>query len=175
MPEFRLVIPGEPVAKARPKLGVLNGHARAFTPKRTRTYDDIVRNVAAQQWHGQKMLADVAITMAVHVYRGVPQSWPKKRQAAARAGIVRPIGKPDWDNFGKAISDGLNGVVYLDDALIVDAHVVKWYADEPRVEILLSWPDTASQAAPAPRELELTAPIPARSPPPEPDLSVKPF
>lgn len=137
---FDLLIPGEPVAKARPKLGIVHGHAMAFTPKKTRTYDDIVRNVVAPQWGiNRPILQDVAITMDVLVYRGVPKSWSIKKRQAALAGALRPTNKPDWDNFGKMISDGLNGIVYLDDALIVDSRVRKFYAAEPRVEVTLTW------------------------------------
>jgi Holliday junction resolvase RusA-like endonuclease len=139
MNHIRLVIPGEPVAKARPKLATVHGHAMAFTPQKTRRYEDIVRNVVSHQWAGRSILQDVAITMRVTVFRGIPKSWSKRKQSDALTGAVRPLGKPDWDNFGKAISDGLNGLVYLDDALIVDAHVQKFYSLEPRVEVALSW------------------------------------
>lgn len=137
--EFRLVIPGEPVAKARPKLGTVNGHAHAFTPIKTRRYEDIVRNVCAVQWAGRALLQAVAITMRVTVFRSIPKSFNKSKQRDALLGAVRPLGKPDWDNFGKAISDGLNGIVYIDDALIVDASVAKFYGTDPRVEIVLTW------------------------------------
>lgn len=137
---FELTIEGEPVAKARPKLGIVAGHAHAFTPKRTRQYDDIVRNIAAREWGSERgILQNVAITMRITVHRGIPASWPKKKQEAARRGELRPMGKPDWDNFGKAVSDGLNGIVYLDDALVVDASVAKWYSERPRVEVVLEW------------------------------------
>jgi Holliday junction resolvase RusA-like endonuclease len=136
--QWRLVIPGEPVAKGRPKLGVVNGHAHAFTPKRTRSYEDIVRQTAIREWN-RPLLADVPITMDVAVFRGIPKSWSKRNREAALLGELRPLGRPDWDNFGKLAADALNGVVYLDDGLIVDARVQKFYAIEPRVEIALRW------------------------------------
>jgi Holliday junction resolvase RusA-like endonuclease len=182
--EFRLVIPGEPVAKARPKLGTVpigggKFRATAFTPTKTRRYEDVIRNVVAPQWSGRKLLAEVPITIVVDVYKGIPSSWPKKRQQAARANVLRPISKPDWDNYGKSVVDGMNGVVYLDDALIVDAHVRKWYADEPRVEVTLRWPEAEGPALAIPQELSLIPPEPplAKRPPrtPPPDLDPKPF
>lgn len=44
----------------------------------------------------------------------------------------------DWDNYGKAICDGLNGIAYDDDRQIIDARVRKVLGvrqDEERVEV----------------------------------------
>lgn len=44
---------------------------------------------------------------------------------------ARPIGrKGDWDNFGKLVSDALNGTAFVDDGQIVDARVRKWYVED---------------------------------------------
>ena len=37
--------------------------------------------------------------------------------------------KPDFDNMAKAVGDALNGVLWLDDALICDVVIRKMYAD----------------------------------------------
>jgi Holliday junction resolvase RusA-like endonuclease len=65
----------------------------------------------------------------------VPPSWPQARQQAALAGAERPTGKPDWDNTGKLIADALNGVIWRDDAQVVDAQVVKVYAPEAGADV----------------------------------------
>lgn len=135
---WTFTIPGEAVAKGRPKLGTVNGHAMAFTPKKTRAYEDIVRQTAVREWN-RVMLHDAPISLAVVFYRGIPASWPKGKQAAALAGSLRPVGRPDLDNLVKSITDGMNGVVYRDDALIVETHSAKRYAIRPRVEVTLHW------------------------------------
>ncbi len=48
----------------------------------------------------------------------------------ALAGIVRPEVKPDWDNIAKC-SDAFNGIVWGDDASVVDGFVRKAYAETP--------------------------------------------
>ena len=63
---------------------------------------------------------------------GVPiaASWPKKRQAAARAGTEWPTKKPDLDNFMKTI-DACNLIVWVDDSQIVKTSIEKRYGDKP--------------------------------------------
>ena len=53
------------------------------------------------------------------------------------ANEILPCKAPDWDNIGKIVTDALNGLAYEDDKQIVDAHVIKLYSDQPRVEVEL--------------------------------------
>ena len=49
--------------------------------------------------------------------------------------VHRSIVKPDLDNYIKSTLDALNGVIWTDDATIVELNTSKWYADDPRIEI----------------------------------------
>ena len=51
---------------------------------------------------------------------------------------LRPTKKSDADNIGKIVMDGLNKTAYKDDKQVVELLVRKWYAEDPRVEILVS-------------------------------------
>jgi Holliday junction resolvase RusA-like endonuclease len=53
----------------------------------------------------------------------------------ALAGEVLPTTKPDADNVVKAVFDGLNGVLWRDDVLVVDLRVRKRYAATPCVRV----------------------------------------
>ena len=44
-----VVIPGEPVGKGRPKFSTFNGHAVAYTPKKTVSYENLVKLSYQQQ------------------------------------------------------------------------------------------------------------------------------
>lgn len=123
-------IPGEPVAKGRPRFA--NGHA--FTPNKTRVYEEIVRLHAMQAMRGKKMLTG-PISIRVTAYFPIPKSFTKTKKEQAISGALRHTKKPDWDNVGKIVSDALNGVVYPDDAVIADATVSKRYGVEPRVVV----------------------------------------
>lgn len=43
--------------------------------------------------------------------------------------------KPDTDNYIKSTLDGLNGLLWEDDAHIVKLVAEKYYSDYPRIEI----------------------------------------
>ena len=135
---FVLTIPGEPVAKGRPKLGTVNGHAMAFTPAKTRRYEDLVRQKAVQTWN-RPLIADAPITLQVTFTRGIPASWSRKKREAAYAQQIWPTGRPDLDNMVKAITDGMNLAVFADDALIVRTLSEKRYGDVPGVRVELTW------------------------------------
>ena len=72
--------------------------------------------------------------MTVHAIMGVPSSWSGKKRDAALAGTVRPTGKPDCDNIAKQVY-ALKGVVWNDDAAIVDLHIVKTYGEGPMLRL----------------------------------------
>jgi Holliday junction resolvase RusA-like endonuclease len=136
---FELTIPGEPVAKGRGRIIKLGAHMGIKTPEKTRRYEDIVRQTAVREWGYRQPLADVAVTATIRAYRGIAPSWPNKKRALALAGSLRPTGRPDLDNFIKSATDGLFGVVLADDSIIVAVHAEKWYAAEPRLELVLMW------------------------------------
>lgn len=57
----------------------------------------------------------------------------------AEIGLIRPTNKPDWDNIGKKYSDMFNSNIWLDDTLVVDGTVRKYYSIKPRVEVHLKY------------------------------------
>ena len=76
------------------------------------------------------------IALLLHAYMPIPESWPMRKRSDALLGAIRPTNKPDWDNIGKAC-DAMTGIVWTDDAPIVDGRVIKIYSDSPalRVEV----------------------------------------
>lgn len=61
----------------------------------------------------------------------------------AEIGLIRPpILKPDWDNLGKKYCDMYNHNVWIDDALVYDGEVHKYYSILPRIEIQLKYLNT---------------------------------
>jgi Holliday junction resolvase RusA-like endonuclease len=43
--------------------------------------------------------------------------------------------KPDGDKLLRAVLDGMTGIVYEDDAQVIDSRVQKFYGNPPRVEV----------------------------------------
>jgi Holliday junction resolvase RusA-like endonuclease len=78
-----------------------------------------------------------AVAVSLDIRLPVPASWSKTRRADALAGRVFATGRQsgDADNYAKAVLDGCNGVVFLDDAQVVRLTAQKRYAGTPGVEV----------------------------------------
>ena len=75
-----------------------------------------------------------------NAYYKTPNSFNTIDTFLAEIGIERPvISKPDWDNVGKKYCDMYNHNVWLDDALVNDGAVHKFYSILPRIEIKLRY------------------------------------
>jgi Holliday junction resolvase RusA-like endonuclease len=123
-------IPGQPVAKGRPRFVQRGAHVGTYTPAKTASYENLVRMAAATAMAGaQPTAAPVALSLTVNLQ--IPASWSKKRRAAAAAGTIRATKKPDADNVLKGIKDGCNGIVWADDAQVVRIVLEKRYSETP--------------------------------------------
>jgi Holliday junction resolvase RusA-like endonuclease len=124
-------IPGVPVAKGRPKFSTRGGVPRAYTPAKTRTFEENAKAIATQAMGALKPCRS-SVQMSLVVFVPIPASWPKGKRAQALAGLMHPTSRPDLDNYEKAITDALNG------SQICDVVKSKRYAENPRV-VLEFW------------------------------------
>lgn len=100
-------------------------------------YENLVRTEYRQQV-GKRFADDAMLDVRIFAYYGMPKNLSKKKRQAMLDKKLRPTKKPDFDNIGKVICDSLNGIAYRDDAQIVDAMVRKFYAEEPRVVVVIA-------------------------------------
>ena len=77
------------------------------------------------------------LALGVKVFLPIPQSKPKKFQAGALAGAIRPTTKPDLDNLLKHFKDVCTGIFWQDDRQIVEylPGTGKYYGEPARWEI----------------------------------------
>jgi len=127
-------VPGAPTGKGRTKIVKIAGFSRMATPQKTVAYEGLVAHAAQQAMQGRPLF-DAAVGVNLFIDAAVPASWSQKKQRMALAGEVLPTTKPDCDNVVKAIFDGLNGVLWRDDVLVVDLRVRKRYAATPCVRV----------------------------------------
>jgi len=128
-----LTIPGAPVAKGRPKVTTRGGFARAYTPSKTRHYEDLIRCEAANQM-GDNPPFDEAVCVSITAFVAMPKSMSKKKRIDAADGVLKPTTRPDCDNYAKCM-DALNGIVWRDDSLVTDLIVRKRFSERPRLVI----------------------------------------
>lgn len=72
-------------------------------------------------------------------YLPTPNYFNKKEKILAELGVIRPITVPDVDNIAKGYLDAFNSNLFLDDALIQDLTVSKYYSAKPRVEMTIEF------------------------------------
>lgn len=124
-------VPGAPQGKGRARSTRSGMH---YTPAKTVAYESTVALFASQAMAGHPPLQG-QLTVEIDAVCPIPASWPEKRRQRAMSRLERPIVKPDWDNIGKAVSDGGNGVLWGDDKQIVECLVRKLYGSRPAVHV----------------------------------------
>jgi Holliday junction resolvase RusA-like endonuclease len=133
---INFTIPGVPVAKGRARFAKRGAFVHSYTPEKTRTYEDHVREVAVAAMGSGEPL-ETPLKAYIYIKLPVPKAFSKKKTAEALVGLIRPAKKPDIDNYIKSVMDGLNGVCYVDDCQIVDLHSTKVYSTDPGVDVLI--------------------------------------
>jgi len=128
-----ICLAGTPTGKGRPRFVRVTG--RAYTPAKTRDYEDNLR-YAAQVAMGGRAPLDVPLDVTVTATFPIPESWSQKKKRSALLYEIRPTTKPDADNLLKVL-DALNQVAFVDDKQIVRATIEKFYGLAPRLEIVI--------------------------------------
>lgn len=121
--EFILPIPGVP--KGRPRH---TRSGRTYTPAETRKFEAFVKGKAERVMAelGAQPVEDQGLAVTLSFFFTPPASWTKRRKREVlELGAVPKITKPDIDNLGKAVLDGMNGAVYKDDCVVWDLHCLK--------------------------------------------------
>lgn len=137
MKQIKFSIPGQPFGKQRPRVVSRGTFSKAYTPKETVSYENLVKLMYSQAAKG-KMFADGAmLDVRIIAYYDIPKSTSKKKRKEMLEHKIRPAKKPDWDNIGKIVCDSLNLVAYHDDSAVVDAQVRKFYSENPRVDVTI--------------------------------------
>lgn len=134
---IKFTVPGQPVAKGRPRASRTATGVRMRTPEKTAAYERKVKAFAINAMLGGKPVAG-PVRLKVSIVVPIPASWSRVRKERARTGEICATKKPDADNVLKAIKDAMNGVVYADDAQVIEIQLSKAYGDEPRVEVAVA-------------------------------------
>ena len=129
-------IEGKPFGKGRPRFARRGKFVSTYTDAKTKSYETTIRD-AAKAAMGSSEPLETAVSVSIYIRCPIPASYSNKRKLACLDQDERPTKKPDWDNCAKIICDGMNGIIFIDDAQIVDAHVTKVYADDAGVDVLV--------------------------------------
>lgn len=132
-------VPAVPVAQPRPRAFVVGGSARmAGVPTKHPVHDfkASVRSAFVAVYQGPPLAGPLKMSCVFLMPR--PQSMIWKSKAMPR--VPYTVGKNDWDNLGKAVSDALLKLAYRDDGQLWNVRVQRWIAagdEAPHVEIVI--------------------------------------
>ena len=127
---------GAAVPKQRPRIS----GRRAYTPKRTKDYEERVLKEFCSSCRGfyPAFGKDTPVSVEIRIGQAIPKSWSKKKQLQAELGEIVPLSRNgDVDNIAKSILDALNGFAYEDDCQVVRLKITKSYSAEPYAEVWL--------------------------------------
>ena len=130
------IVYGEPVGKGRPRFARRGTFVSTYTPQKTKTYEDEIRMMATAAMGASEPL-DTPVTVAIYIRVGIPASYSKQKRKDALSGVLKPTKKPDLDNVAKCHLDAIQGIIILDDKLVVNLHVTKVYAETAAVEVMV--------------------------------------
>lgn len=122
--------------KGRPRFARQGTFVKTYTDAKTLTYEKSIQTYAKKAMGSTSPLIG-AVAAYLHIGIPIPPSYSKTRQKACINGDERPTKKPDIDNIVKAVLDGMNGIVYLDDKQVVDLHLTKVYSSKEGIDIMV--------------------------------------
>lgn len=132
---LEITIPGEIRGKGRPRFSMVGGKPRAFTDEKTKDEELRIRAIAVGL-HGLPRV-ECPVKLAVYVGVTIPSSWSEKKKTKAALGEIVPAKKPDIDNYLKLVMDALNGVIWVDDAQVIQVFIAKFYQPHPCCKIVV--------------------------------------
>jgi len=140
---FEVTIDGDPMAAPRPRVRQIKTKdgrqfASAYNPTFYTKYkasSQYMVTMAAREQLPAGILWTTAVVVYVAVDIAMPGSLSAKKKEAAEAGLLRPVTRPDVDNYLKTALDLLNGIVLSDDSIVVAATVEKFYSLKPKMTI----------------------------------------
>lgn len=145
--KIELTIPAVPVAQPRPRAVRFGKSARVHEvthigkgrdrkPHPIVHFRAMVAKYGAEAHPGPPIDQPILLTIRCLFPRPSSKRW-KTREMPREPYTSQ---RNDWDNLGKSVCDALNGIVWVDDGLIWDAHVVREIAagdEQPHVEIVI--------------------------------------
>ncbi len=136
------------MGKQRPKFRNAGKFVQTYTPKETVSYESKVVAEYKSQYNEPMFEVGDEIWATIIAYFKIPKSHYHYHKRTGTLDIdkegqlmldgkIKPMRKPDNDNIAKICLDALNGIAYPDDSQITILVVMKFWSDEPRVEVIL--------------------------------------
>ncbi len=133
--EIKFIVPGQPVPQGRPRFARRGSQIQTYDPKPSVEYKKLVKEVAIL--NKPEELLEGSLSVEIQIYRQMLKSFSRAKREQAEYRQLRPVTKPDIDNYAKGILDALKGVIWIDDGQVVRLVCDKFYSAKPRIEIAI--------------------------------------
>lgn len=149
--DFKIVLYEEPAGTPRPRFKLVNRYNLANAAMTNGQFVKVFSITGAEDRRFMRQLITsgelqefqqllyTPCRIEFNAFIHTPSNFNIVQKFLAEIGLERPINKPDWDNIGKKYSDMMNGNIWLDDTLVIDGTIRKFYSIKPRVEINISF------------------------------------
>ena len=128
--KFWFTVPGAIVGKGRPRFTTQGKFVRAYTPKKTRDYEE---KIAMHYRKTTTYKSDKALRVKIFAYREIPKSTTKK----LRGWLLDKTFLCTVDNIIKVVLDALNNVAYYDDIQVCELVIIREFAENECLKICL--------------------------------------
>jgi len=137
--ELELVYRGQPKAAPRPKVNRANATMYDPGQKDKKMLKSFIIEQLDDIDNFKLIEGEIDIELKIYIpmIKSIRDS--KVKRYLAESGKLRPLTRPDIDNYEKTVYDAINGVVFVDDSQIVDVRAEKYYSIIPRIEIKLTY------------------------------------
>ena len=131
---IRVIIPGPPIAMARPRVSKIGRNVKLYTPPRSKGWMEHAEDVIRKHWNHDHIDKDIPVKLKAEFVHKRPNSRYRKKDPHDR---YYKTTVPDIDNLEKIL---LDSIVYAgilkDDSQIVITDSVDYYGakhEEPHV------------------------------------------
>jgi Holliday junction resolvase RusA-like endonuclease len=133
MNELIITIPGNPIAKKRPRFARRGKFVTTYNAQETEEGKFIC--LMQNQIKHDPIPAGTPIWLNINFSMPIPTSTSKKK----RADLLYHTKKPDLDNLIKFVKDCANGILWADDSQVTHVEAIKVYGDFPSTKIKVEW------------------------------------
>lgn len=148
--DLKIILYEDPEGAKRPRFRLVNRKNFMNIAKESKDFVHVYSPNAAEDHRYIHRLMDEELIqlnrliatpsqVCINVFFKTPSYFNNSDVILAEIGLHRHIQKPDWDNIGKKYTDMFNGNVWLDDNLVMDGEVHKYYSILPRIEIYIRY------------------------------------
>ena len=124
----------EPEASPRPRMGKFGSFYVRGAKHNTEFFEKAIDLLETKF---EQIVTAAKLTLDIYV--PIPKDMNRIEAVLAEVKLIRPLVRPDWDNFGKTYSDMIQSKLLAEDSLVVDGRVRKFYSMKPRIEFRITY------------------------------------